>query len=201
MRRLALFVLLAACTTTVRDLPPDMETDARIAGQLDFGGSKIGRLIRVQHEDGREFVLRPEHDTFVMALPAGRYEILNFGGYRLAEDRIIFDAEKDRTSYVGSFQAVRGGEGELRIAVRDELDAVARSVTERYPELTVDPALAHSTLAPLEPDQDLVVKLERIETPVYVSFGVGYYGYYHRPYHGRHRRHYHPHYHYTYYCP
>ena len=193
--------LVAACSTTVRDLPPDFEADARIAATMDFSGSRIDTLLRVRSDAGREFVLRPEGRTFVMALPAGRYEILNFGNYRPTEDRLSFTTRKGATTYIGAFVAGRDRDGDLRIAIRDESAAARAELAERYPELTIDTALTRSSLQPLEPDQPVVVAVEEIETPVHVGFGVGYYGMYGYPYRGRYRRYRHRVYGGRYYCP
>ncbi len=202
--KLMTWVTLAAamaCTTTVRDLPPDREADARIAGTLDFSGSRLSPVLRIRSAAGQEYVLRPERKTFVMALPAGRYELLNFGNYKPTEDRLSFDAQSDKTLYIGSFVAARTADGDLRIAIRDERNDVAARLERRYPELNIESGLTQSSLQPLTPGQPLAVAVERIEQPTTVGFGVGYHGYHRRPYRGRYRSYYHRRYGVRYYCP
>lgn len=189
---LALCVLFAACATVVRDLPPDAapEGEALLAGSSDFSS------LRLRSAEGRTYVVRPEGRVFLVALPPGTYTVTAIGPYRPSYDTLTIEARAGRARYVGSFRAARDESGVLRVAVRDELDQVARALSARYGERRLEKALVRSSLEPLG-NGDLVIAVHRPEPYYpYPYYGFGWYGYYywyghpalHPHHHHRHAR-------------
>lgn len=185
MRRLALILALcAACTTTVRDYPADEPygATALLAGGLAFGGSFVAPVIRLRAADGgRFFMIRPQHDAFLVAVPPGLYEIERFGDFRVTDDRLTVHALAGEARYIGTFRAMRTDSGELRIVVRDELDDVARRLKARYGERTLTRGLVESALEPMGgPGDELVITVRPIRHPGYPYWAhdVGIYSHY-----------------------
>jgi len=197
-------LLLAACASTVRDLPAGSgaeEGDALLAGRLSFGGTRIAPKLRLRSPGGRDVIVKPEHETFLVAVPSGTYEIERFGDYRPANDRLVIEAAPGPARYVGTFAATRDRYGALRVVVRDEIGRVEADLRRRYGEAMpgIEPELARSSLEPLE-NGELVVAVERVTYPSF-AYGHAYlhYGYFYgyspycrsypyRRYH-HHRRH------------
>lgn len=185
MRALALIALCAACTTTVRDYPADEPAGATalLAGGLAFGDSYVAPVIRLRATDGgRYFMVRPDHDAFLVAVPPGLYEVERFGDYRVTDDRLTVHAVAGEARYIGTFHAMRTDAGELRIVVRDERADVARRLKARYGERTLTPGLVKSALEPMkDAGGELVIAVRPGRHPGYPYWAhdVGiYYGYY-----------------------
>lgn len=175
-------LLAAACATVVKDLPRDepVAADAALlAGSLEFS------RLQLRSSEGRLYVVRPEGTAFLVAVPPGTYTVEAFGVFRPAYDTLTLEAAAGRARYVGSFRPARDEHGELRVVVRDEMDAVAGALRERYGEREIERALVQSSLEPLAGDA-LVVAVYRPESYPYPYYG-GYwcYGWYHRPFHHR----------------
>jgi hypothetical protein len=187
--------LCAACTSTVRDYPADEPAGATalLAGGLAFGGSYVAPVIRLRAVDGgRYYVVRPEHDAFLVAVPAGLYEIERFGDFRVTDDRLTVLAVSGEARYIGTFHAMRTDTGQLRVVVRDELEDVARRLEPRYGERALVRGLVQSALEPMAGAGDeLVIAVRPIRHPGYPYWAhdVGiYYGYGYWYGHPHHRR-------------
>ena len=186
-----LAALLAACATTVRDLPPgalSYEKAGLVAGRLAFEGSGISPSLKLRSLQGRTYVVRPEHATFLVAVPPGTYRVTGFGGYRIRDDTITLQAVTGEARYVGSFLAARDANGEMRVLVRDEFADVFETLQARGDDgvLRIERGLVASALVPIGPG-DLVIAVER--QPRYYpwwSISVGFH--HHRHGHRHHRK-------------
>jgi hypothetical protein len=164
---LLILPLAAACASTVRAL---------LAGRLDFGGARIDASMLLRGPDGKEIVVRPRHDAFLVEVPAGTYEVSGFGDYRPAHDRLTLEADAGRARYIGTFASARGPEGTLNVVVHDEPAAVARALASRYGAAAppLERGLVASALPPVGAEA-LVVEMKRIEPPT--TYVRAYYGY------------------------
>lgn len=196
MRRLALIAALcAACTSTVRDYPADEPAGATalLAGGLEFGNSHVAPVIRLRAtHGGKYYMVRPDHDAFLVAVPAGLYELERFGDFQVTDDRLTVLAVAGEARYIGTFRAMRTDTGELRIVVRDELADVARRLKPRYGERTLTRGLVESSLEPMAgAGKELVIAVRPVRQPSYPYWahdaGIysGYWYWYGHPYHRR----------------
>jgi len=173
-------LLAAACATPVRDLPREggLPADAAIvAGSFHLHGTSVPPRLLLRGSDGREVSLRPELDPFVVALPAGTYEVVSFGGHYPKYDRPRLVAVKGEARYVGSFHAARDRDGDLTIVVRDSRAADSPWIHETYPTLPVPLpiSLVSSALEPAPGTTELAIAVERPEPPRHhAHFGFGF---------------------------
>ena len=181
----ALLLFLAACSTTVRDLPPDRAPDgnaAMLAGRMEFAGTKIQPTLRLRSLDGKKIVVKPKHATFLVALPPGTYRLERFGKYEPSLDKITLEAEAGEARYIGTFRAWRDPLGDLKVLVSDDMWPVAEELVDRYgPELPqMEPGLVRSELPPVDGALAIAVRpVPSSNIPIYVSFGLGFgYGFY-----------------------
>jgi hypothetical protein len=186
VRALAL-LLVAACTTTLRDVPPDRKPDvakAMIAARLDFAGTKIEPTLHLRSLQGSKVKVRPEYATFLVELAPGSYELQRIGDYVPKADRLTFDAKAGVVTYIGSFHAGRDAYGDLRLVVESEMMLIAEELVDRYgPELPdMVPGMVRSALVPVDREiTKLVVPLARVAPsypPISFSIGLGFYGSY-----------------------
>ena len=167
-------MLLACCAATVRDVPAPGAADALVAGRLAFGGTRIGATMWLRGPGGREIIVRPEAETFLVALPPGTYELRRFGSFAISDDRVTFEVAPGQARYIGTFRATRDPYGKAGVRVVDERGEVARALEARYgPETpALEPGLVASSLEPLAPG-DLVIALRKVEHtyPPYAHIG------------------------------
>jgi len=184
---LLLVVACAACTTTLRDVPPGRKPDvtkAMIAARMEFTGTQIEPTMRLRSLQGAEVKVRPEYATFLVELPPGTYELARFGDYVPKSDRLTFEAKVGVINYIGSFHAGRGAYGDLQLVVENEMMLIAEELVDRYgPELPdMVPGMVRSALVPTDREiAKLVVPLARVARsypPVSFSIGLGFYGVY-----------------------
>jgi len=163
---LAAVLLCAACATTVRDVAAPDSSQALLAGRLAFTGTRIGTSLWLRGPGGREVVVRPENEAFLVAVPPGIYELRRFGAYAIADDRATVEARTGAAVYIGTFHAVRDRYGDAAVRVADEREDVVRRLGARYGDALppLEPGLVASSLEPLEPG-DLVLALRK--TPNY----------------------------------
>ena len=184
---LLLIVACAACTTTLRDVPPSRQPDvtkAMIAARMDFTGTQIESTLRLRSLQGKEVKVRPEYATFLVELAPGTYELARIGDYVPKADRLTFEAKVGVITYIGSFHAGRDVYGDLRLVVEDEMMLIAEELVDRYGPALPDmvPGMVRSALVPIDREiQKLVVPLARVAPsypPVSFSIGLGFYGVY-----------------------
>lgn len=188
MRAVALLLTFcAACTTTLRDVPPSRKPDptkAMIAARMDFNGTEIEPVLRLRSLQGQKMKVRPEYKTFLVELPPGSYALERIGDYAPKADSLTFEAKTGVIHYIGSLQAGRDAYGDLQLVVENEMLAIAEELVDRYgPELPdVVPGLLRSALVPVEGEiAKLVVPLARVAPsypPIAFSLGLGFYGTY-----------------------
>jgi hypothetical protein len=165
----------------VRDYPADEPASATalLAGGLEFGSSHVAPVIRLRATDGgKYFMVRPQHDAFLVAVPAGLYEVQRFGDFQVTDDRLTVLAVAGQARYIGTFRAMRTDTGELRVVVRDELADVARRLKPRYGERTLTRGLVESALEPMEGAGDeLVIAVRPVRRPgsPYWAYDAGLY--------------------------
>jgi hypothetical protein len=188
----------AACTTTLRDVPPSRKPDptkAMIAARMDFAGTQIEATLRLRSLQGKELKVRPEYKTFLVELAPGSYELQRVGDYVPKSDRLTFEAKAGVIHYIGSLHAERNEYGDLVLVIENEMMAVAEEIVDRYgPELPdIVPGLPRSALVRVDGElAKLVVPLARVVPsypPISFSIGLGFYGAYggwgyHPPSHG-----------------
>lgn len=188
MRAAVLFlVACAACTTTLRDVPPSRKPDptkAMIAARMDFAGTQIEPVLRLRSLQGQAMKVRPEYKTFLVELPPGSYALERVGDYVPKADSLTFEATAGVIHYIGSLHAGRNAYGDLELVIENEMMAIAEELVDRYgPELPdVLPGLPRSALAPVDGEvAKLVVPLARVAPsypPLAFSVGLGFYGVY-----------------------
>jgi hypothetical protein len=183
--RLALLALacVAACSSTVKDLPPDRpvpEGMALIAARVAYGGTDIGPRLFLRPEGGNRLLVEPSHEAFVVALEPGRYTIERFGLYVPVVGRVTFEAIAGKAHYIGDFRPYRDEKGNLRIVVSDGLEALGMDLGLRYGASTpaLERSLARSSLEPLDdPRGGVVIAMRpwdsRITGTVTGSFSYG----------------------------
>ncbi len=181
---------LCGCTATVGNIEPGERTDgdAFLAGVLSFQGSRISAKMQWRADDGKHISVRTGAGAFLVAVPPGRYELRKFGAYRVTDDTITFHAVAGETRYLGTFEAARDQNGELRVVVRDRRAAVQKKLRATYDGLTLTAGLVESALVPLQKNSgDLVIAVEPPEPPrFYYSVGFGHHSHFYG--HRRHRR-------------
>jgi hypothetical protein len=177
-------LLLAACNSPVRDFPADRAPApdrALIAARLAFGGTWIGPDLYVRSREGRTVQIRPSHETFLVAIPPGHYQIERYGEYLPRNDLVTFEAKPGKAIYIGDFLPRRDAAGEVMIAVHDGLEALDRDLRRRYLDRLppIERGLVRSTLAPLDVGSgELVIAVRRRVPSAYggvstsVSFGA-----------------------------
>lgn len=140
---------------------------AYVAGRIAFAGTPIAPSLHITAAGGKDYVVRPERELFVVEMPAGDYALRRFGSYILVNDRLAFSAVRGRISYVGDFLPARDSEGRLRMLVRDARDAAGKEISGRHGTgIPFEPALVRSSLVPLPgAEKELVVELEEIVMP------------------------------------
>jgi hypothetical protein len=188
VRPAALFLLVcAACTTTLRDVPPSRKPDATkamIAARMDFAGTQIEPVLRLRSLQGQEMKVRPEYMTFLVELPPGSYALERVGDYVPKTDSLTFEAKTGVINYIGSLHAGRNAYGDLILVVENEMMTIAEELVDRYgPELPdMVPGLVRSALVPVDGEiRKLEVPLARVAPsypPVSFSVGLGFYGVY-----------------------
>jgi hypothetical protein len=183
--RLALLVLvsLAACSSTVKDLPPDRPVEqgkALIAARVAYSGTDIGPRLFLRPEGGNRLLVESAHEAFVVALEPGRYTIERFGLYVPVVGRVTFEAVAGMAHYIGDFRPYRDEKGNLRIVVSDGLEALSKDLELRYGASTpvLERRLVRSSLEPLDdPRGDVVIAMRpwdsRITGTVTGSFSYG----------------------------
>ena len=189
----------AACTTTLRDVPPSRKPDATkamIAARMDFAGTQIDSTLRLRSLQGKELKVQPEYMTFLVEMPPGSYELQRVGNYVPKADRLTFQAKAGVINYIGSFRGERDAYGELRLVIEDEMMLIAEELVDRYgPELPdMVPGLIRSAQVPTNRKiRKLTIPLVRVAPsypPATFSVGLGFYGVYggggyqHDPGHG-----------------
>jgi hypothetical protein len=180
-----LLIACAACTTTLRDVPPSRKPDATkamIAARMDFAGTQIEPVLRLRSLQGQEVKVRPEYKTFLVELPPGSYALQRVGNYVPKADSLTFEAKTGVINYIGSFHAGRSAYGDLLLVVENEMMKIAEELVDRYgPELPdMVPGLLRSALVPVDGEiSRLEVPLARVAPsypPVSFSVGLGFYG-------------------------
>jgi len=165
-----LLLALAACASTVKDLPaagPDAKGQALLAARLAFEGSSVLPSLHLESSEGKYFVIRPEESTFLVAIPEGTYTIAQFGRHAPRGVRLSIEARKGEARYVGTFAPILREGGALSMTIVDERAEVEAKLRKRYgadtPALAT--ALAETVVKRLDPAAPLVVALEEVRPP------------------------------------
>lgn len=129
---LLLLAACAACVSTAGEPERPTADQALVAGRFVMPETRVNRTLRLDTPDGGELHVAMEHDTWLVAVPPGEYNVRLVGRYA-PKTPIRFEARAGEARYLGTFVFGRMRDGDLPLEVRDEHASVERELTLRHP--------------------------------------------------------------------